>query len=54
MQLDNSCNLLYDLGMKYGTDKVYHHEYHKIYDFYLKNFYNSTGSILEIGIMVLL
>ena len=50
MQLDNSCNLLYELGMKYGTDKVHHHEYHKIYDFYLKNFYNSRGSILEIGI----
>lgn len=27
MQLDNSCNLLYELGMKYGTDKVNHYFY---------------------------
>ena len=43
-------NQMYELGMKYGTDKVTHHEYHLDYDHFLKPFYNSTGSILEIGI----
>lgn len=45
-----STNKLYELGTKYNTDKVTHHEYHYIYDFFLKQFYNSPGSMLEIGI----
>jgi hypothetical protein len=47
---DNSGNKIYELGIKYDTDKVTHHEYHDIYDFFLKQFYDSSGSILEIGI----
>jgi hypothetical protein len=47
---DISSNRLYELGIKYGTDKVFHHEYHDIYDFFLKQFYQSSGAILEIGI----
>lgn len=41
---------MYDIGLKYQTDKVTHHEYHQIYDFFLKSLYNNEGSILEIGI----
>jgi hypothetical protein len=47
---DISSNKLYDLGIKYDTDKVTHHEYHNIYTFFLKQFYDSSGSMLEIGI----
>ena len=47
---DISNNKLYELGIKYNTDKVYHHEYHDIYDFFLKQFYNSSGAMVEIGI----
>lgn len=47
---NNSVNMLYELGIKYNTDKVFHHEYHGIYDFFLKQFYNAPGSMLEIGI----
>lgn len=43
-------NPVYDLGIKYDTDKVTHHEYHTVYDFFLKSLYNNTGSILEVGI----
>jgi len=45
-----SGNKLYELGAKHNTDKVFHHEYHVIYDFFLKQFYNYSGSMLEIGI----
>ena len=41
---------MYDLGIKYKTDKVTYHNYHEIYDFFLKSLYNENGSILEIGI----
>ena len=47
---DISSNRLYELGIKYDTDKVYHHEYHDIYNFFLKQFYNIPGAMLEIGI----
>ena len=47
---DISRNRLYELGTKYNTDKVFHHEYHDIYDFFLKQFYNAPGAMLEIGI----
>ena len=43
-------NKLFEIGTKYNTDKVYHHEYHDIYDFFLKSFYNSSGAMLEIGV----
>lgn len=47
---DNSSNKLYELGIKHNTDKVTHHEYHNIYNFFLNQFYDSSGSMLEIGI----
>ena len=47
---DVSTNKLYELGIKYHTDKVFHHEYHDIYNFFLNQFYNSPGAMLEIGI----
>lgn len=47
---DTYINKLFELGTKYETDKVYHHEYHDIYDFFLHKFYNSSGAMLEIGI----
>jgi hypothetical protein len=43
-------NKLQNLGLIYKTDKVTHHKYDKIYDFFLKNMYEKQGSILEIGI----
>uniref|UniRef100_A0A6C0JWS9 Methyltransferase n=1 Tax=viral metagenome TaxID=1070528 RepID=A0A6C0JWS9_9ZZZZ len=47
---DISTNKIYELGTKYETDKVTHHEYHPIYDFFLKQFYNTSGAMLEIGV----
>jgi hypothetical protein len=44
-------NQMYELGMKYGTDKVTHHEYHITYEPVLKPFYSETGCMLEIGIL---
>ena len=46
----NNYNKMEELGKKYGTDKVLHHKYHEIYDFFLKSMYEKKGSILEIGI----
>ncbi len=43
-------NILHELGLIYKTDKVTHHRYDKIYDFFLKSMYEKEGSILEIGI----
>lgn len=43
-------NKMYVVGKMCKTDKVIHHEYHKIYNFFLKDFYEKGGSILEIGI----
>ena len=43
-------NLMLQYGKINNTDKVTHHEYHKYYDYILKQFYNSHGSIVEIGI----
>jgi len=43
-------NKMEKLGIKYGTDKITHHKYHEIYDFFLKSYYQEQGSILEIGI----
>lgn len=43
-------NRFNELGTKYNTDKVYAHHYDEIYDFYLKEFYERNGAMLEIGI----
>ena len=43
-------NKIHELGTKYDSDKITHHNYHGIYDFFLKSFYNDKGSLLEIGI----
>ncbi len=47
---DYDVNLMLHYGKLNNTDKVTHHEYHKYYDYILKQFYNSHGSIVEIGI----
>ena len=47
---DHNTNLMLQYGKINNTDKVTHHEYHKYYDYILKQFYNSHGSIVEIGI----
>jgi len=47
---NNNENLMYKYGKLYNTDKVTHHKYHEIYEFYIKKFYNMEGSLLEIGI----
>ena len=41
---------MYDVGLKYKTDKVTHHKYHEIYDLFLRDSYLKHGSMLEIGI----
>ena len=43
-------NKIQELGIKYDSDKITHHNYHEIYDFFLNSFYNDEGSLLEIGI----
>lgn len=43
-------NSMLQYGQLYNTDKVTHHEYHKYYEPVLKQFYNSHGSIVEIGL----
>ena len=43
-------NLMLQSGQLSNTDKFIHHEYHKYYEPVLKPFYNSHGSIVEIGI----
>jgi hypothetical protein len=43
-------NRMHTIGVKYDTDKVTHHEYHEMYDFFLKSLYTKEGSMLEIGI----
>lgn len=43
-------NKIKELGVKYNTDKVTHHKYHEIYDFFLRTMYMEKGAILEIGI----
>lgn len=49
-EYDYTNNLMLQYGQLYNTDKVTHHEYHKYYEPVLKPFYNSHGSILEIGL----
>lgn len=43
-------NKMYNVGLKSETDKVTYHNYHEIYDLFLKNLYDKEGSIFEIGI----
>ena len=43
-------NLMLKYGQYYNTDKVKHHEYHKHYEPILKPYYDSSGSIVEIGL----
>jgi len=50
VETDYNMNLMLQYGKINNTDKVTHHEYHKYYDYILKQFYNSQGSIVEIGI----
>jgi hypothetical protein len=45
-------NIMYSLGLKYNCDKITHHEYHNIYEKFLKHMYDNNGSILEIGLDV--
>lgn len=41
---------LYDIGMKYNTDKVYNHHYEILYEKYLTNYRNTPIRLLEIGL----
>ena len=43
-------NRMFLLGQKYMSDKITHHQYHKIYDFFLQNLYDKKGSMVEIGV----
>ena len=45
-------NLMYEVGRKHGSDKLSIHQYHKIYDFYLKDIYEKDGGMIEIGLLV--
>ena len=43
-------NDLYAAGIKYKTDKLTHHGYHRFYDFLLKPYKNKNIKMLEVGI----
>jgi hypothetical protein len=43
-------NDLYNIGIKYRTDKMTVHGYHRFYDFVLKEYKNKNINMLEIGI----
>lgn len=43
-------NEMFYKGLKYKTDKITHHGYHRFYDFFLKQFKNKKINLLEIGI----
>lgn len=43
-------NRMYELGVKYDTDKITHHRYDTSFDMFLSEMYNMSGSMLEIGI----
>lgn len=49
MALFRKDNPMEILGNKHNTDKVTHHKYHEIYDFFLNSHYKEKGAILEIG-----
>jgi hypothetical protein len=41
---------MHELGVKYDTDKVTHHRYDTSFDIFLSGMYDTSGSMLEIGI----
>ena len=41
---------MFEIGTKYGTDKITHHSYHLSYEPVLRPFYDTSSAILEIGI----
>ena len=43
-------NQMFEIGIKCNTDKITYHNYHEIYELFLKNFYSNPGAMLEIGI----
>jgi hypothetical protein len=49
MKIDKE-NKMHLAGKKYKTDKVFRHEYHKIYPQFIEKFYNISGGIIEIGL----
>jgi hypothetical protein len=42
---------MYELGLKYGTDKISLHRYHETYPLYLERFQNYSGSMIEVGLL---
>lgn len=43
-------NRMQSFGAKYGTDKITHHKYHEIFDYYISEFYEQPAGMLEIGL----
>jgi hypothetical protein len=41
---------LFDIGMKYQTDKVFLHHYDRLYEKYLSNYRDTSVRLLEIGL----
>jgi hypothetical protein len=41
---------MFNTGIKYKTDKITHHGYHRFYDFFLYPFKNKTFNFFEIGV----
>jgi len=39
-----------NLGRKFRTDKITHHNYHQIFPTYIEKFYQESGGIIEIGL----
>jgi len=46
----NTPKTLFDLGMKYGTDKITHHRYDRYFEQFFKPFQNENIKLFEIGI----
>ena len=42
---------MYEIGKKYGTDKIGQHKYHEIYPTFIEKFYNMEGGMLEVGLL---
>lgn len=41
---------LFNIGMKYRTDKIYNHHYETLYEKYLSRYRDTTVRLLEIGL----
>jgi hypothetical protein len=41
---------LYDIGMKYHTDKIFNHHYETLYEKYLTHYRDTSVRLLEIGL----